>query len=300
MRLDDLQTFLQVCADGSFTAVARDLGVPTSTVTRRVARLEEELGTPLLVRGAEGVRPTEVGLEVRSRGERVLQEVASLRMEAGRKPQTLRVVAPPELAHTHHLLSILARYGEDHPDVQVELLSTARRVDLATDGVDVVIRLHLSPLRGGPSLMTRRLGMLRGGIYAAPSLIEGRSLDTPADLARWPVVTTGGGVLRNHWPLEHPHHGSVDVPIRPVLRLSDLLVVRSAAIAGHGAALLPPFLAREAEQTGALRQLLVGWRTAPARVSLLWADADPLPPHLRDFLDRIGALDPGEWDLEAR
>lgn len=296
MRLDDLKTFLSVCSAGSLTAVANQLGVSKSTVARRVDRLESECGVPLLHREASGVRPTHEGLEVCARAERILYEVAGLRREVGNKPEVLRVIASPSLAQTDALIGLVASYSQRHPRVQVDLESSARRVDLATQGVDVALRMHLSPLRGAPSLMTRRLGSLRGHVYAAPSVIRGGRFEHPRQLAQLPVITTAAGLLRNHWPLEHPTHGSMEVPVRPKFRLSDLVLVRDAAVAGHGAALLPPFLVQDAERDGALVRLLGGWSTPVVRISVLWTASDPLPDRVRAFLDQLSRIRPA-WQV---
>lgn len=289
MRLDELETFVAVCSEGSFTSVAEQLGVSTSTIARRVTRLEHACGVPLLVRETVGVRPTPQGAEVRARAERILHQVTALRREVSRQPEVLRVIAAPALAQSDGLLGLLSTYGAQHPHVQVELESSARRVDLTANGIDVALRLHLSPLRGAPSLMSRRLGRLRGHVYAAPHLAKAQQLAHPDQLVDLPVVSMGAGLLRNHWSLEHPEHGTIEVPVRPALRLSDLVLVRQAAIAGHGVALLPPFLADGPEAEGRLVRLLPDWSTPTVRLSVLWTASDPLPPRVRAFLDLLAA-----------
>jgi len=291
MRLEDLETFLKVADVGSFTAVAAQLGIPKSTVSRRVARLERDLGVTLFLRESEGSRLTPAGQDARSDGLRVMSEVACLRGEGPRPPSVLRVVAMPELATTSGFLALLQRYRALHPEVVCDVQCSARRVDLLRERVDVVFRMHLSPLRGSSSLKARGLGTLRGGVYASPEWIAGNpAIDVPADLARVRVLTLSGGSLRHRWPLESADAPAVDVPVRAALWGSELPWLQAAAEAGHGPTILPETMAECAVKAGRLVRLLPHWSTPTVRVSVIWLSLGPESERVRGLLDLVPPL----------
>lgn len=291
MRLEDLETFLRVSELGSFTAVAAQLGLPKSTVSRRVARLERDLGLTLFIRESEGSRLTAAGHEARSDGLRVMSEVACLRGEGLRPPAVLRVVVMPELAQTPGFLQLLHHYRAVHPEVLCDVQSSARRVDLLRERVDVVFRMHLSPLRGASSLKARSLGQLRGGVYAAPAWVAAHpAIERPQDLARVRVLTLSGGSLRTCWPLQHEDGQGVDLPVRAAFWGSELPWLLAATEAGHGPCILPEVMAGPAEEAGALVRLLPAWRTPTVRVSVIWLSVGPEAERVRAFLDLVPDL----------
>lgn len=293
MQLTDLRTFVAVCDSDSLSAVARQLGVPKSTVARRIARLETELGATLVQRSHLGAVATAAGLQVRRRAERILAEVDALHSDVPAQPARLRVVASPILAQAPAFLRMVHDFITDHRSIELELISTAARLDLLKTGTDLALRLHLSPLSGEPTLMSRRLGTVDGGIFAAPAMAA-RTWTGPEDLTTVPVITTQAGVLRHRWPLEHPTQGSAVVQIEPVLRTSDLQVVTQAVVEGLGVGLLPVYATEAAVERGALVRILPQWCPPSVRVSALWLRASPMPAPVRAFLDAL-AEGPAPW-----
>ena len=290
MDLEDLEAFLALCVEGSITGLARRLGVPKSTVSRRLSRLEARLGAVLVERRADGVVLTARGREVQTQGLRVMAEVDRLR-EPERGPPLLRIAASPELAGSAALIELLDTFRQSYPTTTLDLIATARRLDLASESVDLALRLHLSPLAGPATLMTRALAELTGHLYAAPSVLLGRTLPThPADLGQLPLVTLVGGLLRTEWRLEHAEHGTYALPIHAVVRATDLPLARQLALHGQGVAMLPDFMVADDVAQGALVPVLHEWRSPRVRVSALWRADRMLVPALRALLDLLPAF----------
>ena len=268
---------MKVAELGSISAAADLLELPKSTVSRRLARLEKELGQALVHRESDGSRLTEAGHGARRQGARVLAEVACLLGEGPRPPTVLQVAAPPEISYTPGFIRLLDQYRRRQPNVVCDVYTSTRRFDLVQDPIDLVFRLHLSPIRGPASLKTKTLGRLHGEVYASPKWAKANPIEHPQQLASVPVLTLPGGTLRTHWALEHAEEGSVQIPIQAGVFGSELPWLGVAAAGGHGPALLPPHIAAPKVQAKRLVRILPQWRTPPVRLSLLWMCQDPEP-----------------------
>lgn len=188
--LNDLYYFAKVVECGGFAAARRETGIPKSRLSRRIAELEERLQVRLLHRTTRKLVLTEVG-------ERYLQHCRNLLLEAEMAEQViaelsveprgrLRLSAPVAMASSN-LADLLPRFLERHPQVQLEILLTNRRVDLLNEGVDVALRVRELGDED-PALVCRRLAPATTQILAAPSLIAGRRLEHPEDLEDLPFL----------------------------------------------------------------------------------------------------------------
>ena len=288
MEIIDLETFLRVCSTGSVGAAARELGVQSSTVTRRIARLESTTGTPLLDRQPQGARPTEAGWRVARIAESIVNKVRTLRGEASTVDERFVLLASPALCAALDLIPLLAELGDAFPNVACELVRGTQRVELIEGRTDMALRMHVSPLRGRPGLMGRSIASFHAGLYAAPSLLrELGPVEAGSALAALPTATLAGGLLRGHWHLLAPDGQVHVVPLRPRLHVSDVLCLREAATAGLAIAPLPNSLARPHLADGTLVRVLPEWTTQLVRVSVIWMRRDPLRPVVRACLDRI-------------
>src|SRR5512140_3825771 len=142
MNLDALATFVHVVDGASFTAAAKKLGVPTSTVSREIARLEETLGARLLHRTTRKVALTSAGAKLY---ERVLPHVMALRAAARDVPEqgnhpagSLRITVPNDLG-TSYFAELVAAFLAQHPQVQLDVRLTARQVDVVAEGFDMAL-----------------------------------------------------------------------------------------------------------------------------------------------------------------
>jgi DNA-binding transcriptional LysR family regulator len=150
MDLDDLGSFVEVVESGGFNRAARRLGISKSIVSRRIARLEAELGTRLLSRTTRGISPTEAGLELKTRGERILAELEEAReavaQQSGGVVGRLRLSAPLSFG-VRHVVPVLAEMAQRHPRLEMDVSYSDRLVDLIGERFDAAIRIGPSRTR---------------------------------------------------------------------------------------------------------------------------------------------------------
>lgn len=183
--LDDLALLVDAVRAGGVRAVARAQGVPRSTVSRRLARLEDALGVRLTQRGTGALALSDDAEASFERLARLVDEARDVSAELttrGREPRgVLRLATTPIFAE-HVLPDLLATYLAKHPAVRFELLSSTERIDLSAERVDVAIRG--GPLEDSTSFTAKRLGTLTVGLFASPAYLARRGApQSPAELA---------------------------------------------------------------------------------------------------------------------
>jgi DNA-binding transcriptional LysR family regulator len=238
MDLQSLSDFNLVAAHGGFGRAARASGRPKATLSRRVAELEQSLGVRLIERGSQSLRLTDEGRALHERTDGLLSEIAeageAVVLGASTPRGRLRVSAPVVFAHVA-LGRIAARYALAYPEVQLEIVAEDRKVDPVEDSYDLVIRIDPSP---DDRLIGRRF------------LADQRLIVAPPDMPRPAPAADGGERAVRAVLLSASPPGAVwrladgETVLRPgpALRLSSLLLVRDAVLAGAGAALLPKLL----------------------------------------------------------
>jgi len=267
MDLNQLVVFVEVVRAGSFTAAARRLDMPKSTVSRRVSELEARLGAQLLQRTTRQLRLTDVGAAYYERVARVVEDARAaedLVAELHDVPcGVLRVSAPLTFAF---LGPIVAEYARRHPSVRVDMVCTDRVVDLLGEGFDVAVRAARMP---DSSLIARRLGVVRRYVVAAPGYLERRAAPRePADLSAHDTVLFSGGDDGGTWPLRAGRKRA-EVELEPRLRVNDYDVLLEAVYAGVGLALMPDYLC-EPELGGRLRRVLPEWKAPDIAVHAVY------------------------------
>ena len=283
MDLNAVRILVEVVDRGSFTAAARAVGLPTSSVSRRVAQLERDLGVPLLIRTTRKLAVTEAGrlyLDRAREAVRSLTEAGELATEAGTEPRgRVRVTAPNDSGFL--LAPALVDFLRLHPGIETDLLLTSRSVDIVSESIDLAIRG--SGRLEDSSLIARRVGPSPVRLFAAPSYLAERG--TPrrlADLARHECVLYRSSDGTARWVLDGPR-GRETVEVRGRLCSDDIGFCRHAAAAGGGVTLVPgviaaPFVAdgrlvgvlpRYGLLTGGLYLVHAGGRALPRRVALL-------------------------------
>lgn len=294
MDLNELLIFARVAQAGSFSAAARALGLPKSTVSRKVAVLEERLGARLLQRTTRRVSLTDAGRAYQQHCARILAAVeegeraVSHMQEAPRG--LLRVTAPVTFAY---LWPILAEYLERHPAVQADLVHTDRRVDLVEEGFDVAIRAgHLAD----SSLIARRLGTEWRVAVASPAYLQRHGAPAqPAALADHDGIAFGAE--RTHWRLERGPQ-RVAIPMAPRLVVNDFHGLREAALAGLGIALIPVHVASDDLRAGRLQRVLPDWRSPQTPIHAVYPSNRFLAPKVAAFLDLLlERMTPPPWQI---
>jgi DNA-binding transcriptional LysR family regulator len=280
LDVEDLRTFIEVVDAGGVTPAAHRLGLSKSIVSRRLARLESELGVQLLVRTTRGTGLTEAGATFREHAGRVAAEIDAAReaiSPEGDVRGRFRVSLPLSFGATH-LAPVLAELASRHPKLQVHAAYSDRFVDLVGEGFDAAIRLGYLP---DSSLVARRIAPIRGKLVASPAYIAARGAPrSPDELIHHEALMQGP----RDWRLLH---GDKVISIHPQGRfLADNgQALVSAALAGLGIAMLPDFLTDPHVATGALVPVVTDYTVPEAGLFVVRPPGDHVPRKVRVLTD---------------
>ncbi|WP_053178987.1 LysR family transcriptional regulator [Pseudomonas kilonensis] len=283
MNLNALIDFTLVATNEGLGKASRASGISKATLSRRIADLEEQLGVRLIERSARGLKLTEAGELLLSRAEGPLAEVAEAMAAAKEGVSTPRGrlrVAAPVLFSQLAMGGIGAAFCAAYPDVTIEVISEDRVVDLVEEQFDVAIRINPSP---DSSLVGRCFAKDRLVVVAAPGLPR----PAPGAIRSVPGIVMSS-FEPTHWALDGGH--LILEPI-PRLRFSSFLMIRDAAIAGGGAALIPQSIAWNQLASGELVQ----WGTVSGKEAELWVlhtSRRLAAPKVRAFVDFMCARYP--------
>lgn len=264
MDIEELRTFVEVADAGGVSPAALRLGVSKSIVSRRLARLEEELGVQLLARTTRGAALTEAGTTFRDYAARVCSEIDTARetlSPEGELRGRLRISAPLTFG-PNHLSSVIADMASQHPRLQIHASYSDRFVDLIAEGFDCAIRFGYLQ---DSNLMARRVGPLYGKLVASPEYVKAHGApEKPDDIANHEALTQGSET----WQFMD---GEKVVTLRPQGRFSadNAIALAVAAIAGLGLACLPDGIINEHVASGALVSLMTNYPTRPAGIYVI-------------------------------
>lgn len=257
--IQELRTFVEVADAGGVSPAARRLGVSKSIVSRRLLRLEEELGVLLLARTTRGAALTEAGATFRDYAARACAEIDVARetiLPAGELCGRLRVAVPISFGSTH-LAPVLARMAQLHPQLHVHASYSDRFVDLISEGFDCAIRIGYLQ---DSELIARRIGSIYGKLVASPDYIQAHgSPETPDDLLTHQGLMQG----TETWQFLD---GDKVVTVRPQGRFKadNATALAAAALAGLGIAWIPDAVTREHVASGALVPVMTRYPPPPA------------------------------------
>ncbi len=292
MSIQEIATFVEAAEKGSMAAASRALGVPTSTVSRRIHRLEEALGVQLVETHARLFRLTEAGdalLKRSAAAVRDLREAAhAIRDGSDTVRGQLRISAALDLGSSAAMARLLADFRSLNPGIELLVDLADRRVDLMAEGVDFAFRIHVGALRAQPSLMVRRLATLSGGLFASPSYLARHG--TPRSVEELAQHSLISPTFQLPWRLCHTPTGSVEIleTIAPV-RSTSLSFMVPAACADMGIAPAPGLVVGPSLARGELVRVLPQWHLLAASLSLLWPASRLPAPRRRTFLDFVVA-----------
>jgi DNA-binding transcriptional LysR family regulator len=299
MDLNEIVVFARVVETGSFTAAAQMLGLPKSTVSRKVAQLEERLDARLLQRTTRKLSLTEIGRAYYERCQRIVADIAAaeqLVSELQEAPRgLLRVTAPVDVGGLY-LGCIVAEFLRSAPEIQIELVLSDKVFDLVDERLDLALRFGPLP---DSSLVARRLGGIVSYVVAAPSYVARRgSPSKPEDLAGHDIVAFVPISRMRFWTLHGP--GGAQTELQPLGRISGngMFAIREAVVAGGGVSLLPDFAISRELASGALVRVMPAWRGPESELFAVYPSTRNLSPKLRTFLDFLGAkLTPPPWQV---
>ena len=285
-NLNDMRLFAKVANVGSFTAAAEQLGVPISTLSRRVTQMEDELGVRLLERTTRSLRLTEAGGVYLNFCERIQAEAeqaeAAILNLVDEPRGLIRVSAPLDIGQG--LLSpVLAGFLRSYPDIQVNCYFCNRRVELLDENFDVVIRVGALD---ETSLVAKRLGNTMPKLFSSRAYLDARGAPrTVEDLIKHDLLVMGDSAKNNRWRLSRPNK-SVELPVTPIATLNDFAGLKELVVQGAGIALLPPYLCRDTDSD--IQMVLPTWSAPAAPISALYPSHRGATPKLRAFIDFLG------------
>lgn len=282
MDIDDLRTFVEVADAGGISPAARRLGVSKSIVSRRLSRLEADLGVQLLARSTRGAALTEAGVIFRDHAARASAEIDVARetiLPAGELRGRLRVSAPLTFGPTH-FAPVLAEMACRHPRLHIQTCYTDRFVDLIAEGYDCAIRVGYLQ---DSNLIARRIGPMYGRLLASPAYIDAHGApETPDELVAHQALMQG----TESWLLLD---GDRVVTVRPQGRFKadNGTALIAAAVAGLGIAYLPDGLSHDYVASGALVRVMTRHLPPPAGIYVV----RPPSPHparkIRELTDLL-------------
>jgi DNA-binding transcriptional LysR family regulator len=289
LEANDLAVFARVADEGSFSRAAERLSLPKSTVSRRVAALEADLGERLLLRTTRKLTLTDFGLAVLEHARHVVEDVtaaASLAHNRQIEPSgRLHVTMPGDFANLV-LAPMLAEFVLEYPAITLEIELSARFVDLIGENFDVAIRM--GDLRDDASLAARHLGAFTGSLFAAPAYIarHGTPSEPEAlmehDALR--ILSRTGDALP--WVLERGEERWEGIPPGRATANSPELLMRMA-LKGVGITMVNDHFALPYLQRGELFPVLPDWHLPPVNASAVFPGRRLMPARTRVFIDAL-------------
>ncbi|TNE51790.1 MAG: LysR family transcriptional regulator [Deltaproteobacteria bacterium] len=284
MDLNALKLFIVSAQTGSFSEASRRTGVPLPTLSRRVRKLEDELGVGLLLeRSPQGLNLTLAGTQLLAEAGPALESLiqAEQRLhEASGIAGTIRISIPP---YFEPIWPLFSEFQRRYPAVHFDVFVTNRRINLVTDGIDITIRVGEGGFR---SYVGRTLKRYRHQVVATSELLSQYKITTPEHLLSAPCAC---------WRSDTPpvwQLGDEQIQLEPVLMTNDYLHLLRIALAGEAVVELPPFLAHHHLVEKKLTHVLPDFLMPEQQIRALVVEKRSLTPLIRQFLDFIVDLLP--------
>ena len=297
MDLNDIVVFTKVVETKSFTGAAEALGLPKSTVSRKLAQLEERLGVRLVQRTTRKLALTEIGEAYYARCSAIVSDVQAAEqlvtdMQATPRGR-LRVTASVDFS-SRFLGSIIADFLLQHPEINIELEATDRVVDLIEEGFDLAVRFGPMP---ESTLIARKLVTLQLLLCASPDYLARRGTPKTIDELEEHDHVLFTPTSRNQtWTLVGPNEQTYEFGRPARLASNNLGTVVDAARRGAGITLISEFMVTNEVQSGSLVPVLPEWKTRMTDAHAVYPARQNVPPRLTLFLEHLTkALNPPPW-----
>jgi DNA-binding transcriptional LysR family regulator len=285
--LNALVIFAKVVESSSFTEAARRLSMPVSTVSRRVAELESQLGVRLLERSTRNLRLTDIGADIVQQARLgadlndTIQNILSHKISE--ISGTLRLSAPPNISDTL-LVPILRAFQASYPRVRVFVFVTQRMVDPIAEGIDLMFRVGDLP---DSSLVASRLLRYRHQLVASPAYLNDAGYpDHPRELPGHRLVAFSLGTAERQWSLTNREQGEAhSLSFAPHLAMNDYDGVAESLVRAGGIGDLPPVVRPDLLRDGKLVEVLPAWRFTSQNLSLIHLGNRQISRPVRLFKD---------------
>lgn len=292
--LNSLVIFAQVVESNGFSKAARLLKMPTSTVSRRIAELEEQLGVRLIERSTRSLRLTDAGSEVLEHAHRSTEIVEAIENIASNHLSNvsgnLRLAAPPSISDSL-LAPIVVAFLEEYPDVRIQIFITERIVDQIAEGVDLAFRV--GELEDS-SLVALRILTYRHQLVASPAYLEKhRPPKTPKELLEHRLLAFSFWRPERTWKFTHVNGKEEEsITFKPYLSINEYDGLATALLAGIGIGDLPPIVQPELLRSGRLIEVMPKWHFRIYHLSLCHLGNRFVPRPLRVFKEFVARMVP--------
>lgn len=288
MNLNRLAYFAAVVETRSFTAAAQRLGTTKAVVSQQVSRLEEEIGTSLLIRTTRNVQPTEAGQSFYSRCVIILREAGDAfdAVAAGALAPSgmMRITAPFDYGISV-IVPTVAAFIARHPACEISLFLNDETLDLISGHIDMAIRIGWL---SDSSLQARRIGSFRQILVAGSQMASAvADLSSPNALEVLPFIANGALRHPLHWRFSRGDIEHKTVRLRSAITVDTTLGVRACVQAGAGLSVLPDYVAEPLLQSGELIHVLPDWELPTGGIYVVFPAAKYRPAHVRAFVDMM-------------
>jgi DNA-binding transcriptional LysR family regulator len=296
MDLNETLAFVTVVREGSFTAAGQKLGVPKSTLSRQVARLESRMGTSLLRRSTRRLGLTEAGDAYYQRCLQAIEAIEEAERVATADSSavrgTLRVSMPFDLGRDWIAL-LLPELRRRYPELRLVIEMAQRQVDLVAEGYDVAIR---GGVLADSGLIARKLGPSSLVLCATPAYLDARGRpEALEDLAAHDGIVYGTGATQGRWRLTGPD-GPVDIPLRSWLVANELSFLRTAVLAGLGIGILEGNMIADDLASGTVERVLPEYaRSEGSGLFAVYSSTQHLSAKVRAFVDFLAEHAPARF-----
>lgn len=286
--LNDIGYFTAVVEHKGFSAAARALGLPKSTLSRHVGRLEKRLGVRLLERSTRHFRLTDVGERYYAKAREILAELTAADKELAEMRSApcgmVRLAAP--LATSQYVLPlILPAFMARHPLIKLQVIVSDKPVDLVADKIDIAIRARTG--LGNEALTMKKLSSSYRVLVASAAFAAEHKVKDLKCLSALPFLSSSEIDAAQSLTLLGSNGKRVTVNVTPRLMTTDFNLVREAAIAGQGIGFLPIEVVAAAIGEGRLQRVLPDWQSEKATVHLVFAGQKSLTPAGRLLVDYL-------------
>jgi DNA-binding transcriptional LysR family regulator len=289
-RLDAMRAFVVALDEGSLAAAGRRLGRSPAAMTRAIAALETQLGTPLFERKTRIVRLTDSGARYAAVARRILAELEEINLLAAGEPAAPRgllTVTAPVVAGADILRPCLDDYLDAYPEVRAMLLLVDRQTNLLEEGIDVALRIAYLP---DSALVAMRVGSVRRVVCAAPAyLARHPAIREPGDLAAHRIISLAETRQTENWsfPAGTSRAGGRIVRLTPRLVVNTIAAAKGSAMAGKGVTRLFSYQVAEEVRDGRLAIVLDAFEPAALPVHLVALRERLAAPKTRAFVDFV-------------
>ncbi|WP_113907751.1 LysR substrate-binding domain-containing protein [Aliidiomarina celeris] len=285
--LTNYALFAHVVAFEGFSAAARELNIPKSTLSRRVSDLEKELGVRLLNRSTRKLSLTDVGREVLVHCQTLIdaaQAAEHVTQRVREKPRGRVRLSSPYAISQGLLVQILPDFMAMYPDVTIDLVTTNQPVNLIEQHIDIALRVR--DVIEDSSLIARRILPSPQGLFAHPALLQQFGEPShPKDLLQWPALSLHQSSGRYQWSFTSATHETHVLSYQARLITDDMNMLKAAAVARQGVVALPNYICRDEWVRGDLVRVLKDWQMPVGILHLVYPHRRGLLPAVRKLID---------------